>query len=147
MTLGHLNSHLIIFPSFYSLPLSSPPCTLKFLSIRGLHQFLPGKHKTKNKHHPNKQKIIMVDIIGSRIISSILPSVISENIEVATFFALLSYVLFLINWVVTTDWVEKVRYEVAFCQSDTAICFQPYFSLKQLFTAASVFRGDMCNWR
>ena len=89
----------------------------------------------------------MVDIIGSRIISSILPSVISENIEVATFFALLSYVLFLINWVVTTDWVEKVRYEVAFCQSDTAICFQPYFSLKQLFTAASVFRGDMCNWR
>ena len=50
----------------------------------------------------------MTDLLGSRIIQSILPKILKENIEVVTFFALLSYVLFLVNWLVTTDWIEKV---------------------------------------
>jgi hypothetical protein len=39
-----------------------------------------------------------------------------ENIEVATFFALLSYVLFLINWLVTTNWIDKLHlFSAALC--------------------------------
>jgi hypothetical protein len=46
--------------------------------------------------------------LGS-LLQSILPAVIKDNIDVATFFALLSYVLFLINWLVTTDWIDKLH--------------------------------------
>lgn len=45
--------------------------------------------------------------IGSRILQSVLPQVVKENIDVAVFLLLLSYVLFLVNWLVTTDWIEK----------------------------------------
>ena len=48
-------------------------------------------------------------LIGSSIIQSILPTIVNDNIDVAIFFAILSYVLFLINWLVTTDWVEKLH--------------------------------------
>ena len=48
-------------------------------------------------------------ILGSRIIQSILPTIIKENLDVAIFFGILSYVLFLINWLVTTDWIEKLH--------------------------------------
>mmetsp|Transcript_7854 Transcript_7854/g.17041 ORF Transcript_7854/g.17041 Transcript_7854/m.17041 type:complete len:522 (+) Transcript_7854:73-1638(+) len=48
-------------------------------------------------------------IIKSRVIQSILPKIVKDNIDVATFFALLSYVLFLVNWLVTTDWIEKLH--------------------------------------
>ena len=48
-------------------------------------------------------------LIGSSIIQSILPTIVKDNIDVAIFFAILSYVLFLINWLVTTDWVEKLH--------------------------------------
>ena len=41
-------------------------------------------------------------MLSTNLIYSILPTIVKENIELATFFALLSYVLFLINWVVTT---------------------------------------------
>ena len=50
----------------------------------------------------------MTDFIGSRLLHSFLPTIVKENIEIATFFALLSYVLFLVNWLVSTDWIEKV---------------------------------------
>jgi hypothetical protein len=43
------------------------------------------------------------------LLKSLLPAPIQQNIEVATFFALLSYTLFLINWLVTTDWIEKLH--------------------------------------
>ena len=45
----------------------------------------------------------------TQLLRSLLPAPIQQNIEAATFFAILSYVLFLINWVVTTDWVEKLH--------------------------------------
>jgi len=48
-------------------------------------------------------------LLGSRIIQSILPTIIKENLDVAIFFGILSYVLFLINWLVTTDWIEKLH--------------------------------------
>lgn len=50
----------------------------------------------------------MADLIGSRIIQAILPTVLKENIEAVSYFVLLSYVLFLVNWLATTDWIEKV---------------------------------------
>ncbi|KAL7479021.1 hypothetical protein ACHAW6_004767 [Cyclotella cf. meneghiniana] len=50
----------------------------------------------------------MTVFLGS-LLQSILPAAIKDNIDVATFFALLSYVLFLINWLVTTDWIDKLH--------------------------------------
>lgn len=44
-----------------------------------------------------------------QLLQSLLPAPIQQNIELATFFALLSYILFLINWLVTTDWIEKLH--------------------------------------
>lgn len=54
-------------------------------------------------------KIIMTAPLESSLIQHLLPTIIKENIEVATFFALLSYVLFLVNWLVTTDWIDKLH--------------------------------------
>lgn len=55
-------------------------------------------------------------LIGSSIIQSILPTILKENIELATFFGILTYVLFLINWLVTTDFVEKLHlFSLATC--------------------------------
>ncbi|KAL3780106.1 hypothetical protein HJC23_005973 [Cyclotella cryptica] len=48
-------------------------------------------------------------ILANRLLQSIVPAAIKDNIDVATFFALLSYVLFLINWLVTTDWIDKLH--------------------------------------
>lgn len=45
----------------------------------------------------------------TQLLKSLLPAPIQQNIDVATFFALLSYILFLINWLVTTDWIEKLH--------------------------------------
>ena len=47
-------------------------------------------------------------LLGSQLIQAILPTIVKDNIEVASFFALLTYVLFLVNWLVSTDWLEKV---------------------------------------
>jgi hypothetical protein len=47
-------------------------------------------------------------VLGSQLIQAILPTIVKDNIEVASFFALLTYVLFLVNWLVSTDWLEKV---------------------------------------
>lgn len=51
----------------------------------------------------------MTALLESSLIQHLLPTIIKENIEVATFFALLSYVLFLVNWLVTTDWIDKLH--------------------------------------
>ena len=51
----------------------------------------------------------MADFLGNGLLQAVLPKIVKENVEVAAFFALLSYVLFLVNWLVTTDWLEKVR--------------------------------------
>ena len=45
----------------------------------------------------------------NQLLQSLLPTPIKQNIELVTFFALLSYILFLINWLVTTDWIEKLH--------------------------------------
>jgi hypothetical protein len=55
-------------------------------------------------------------LFGSQIIQAILPTIVKDNIEVASFIALLTYVLFLINWLVSTDWLEKVS-EAIFASS------------------------------
>ncbi len=47
-------------------------------------------------------------LLGSQLIQAILPTIVKDNIEVVSFFALLTYVLFLLNWLVSTDWLEKV---------------------------------------
>jgi len=47
-------------------------------------------------------------LLGSQFLQAILPTIVKDNIEVASFFALLTYVLFLVNWLVSTDWLEKV---------------------------------------
>ena len=52
---------------------------------------------------------LMTNSIGHQILRSFLPSILKENVEVATFLALLTYVLFLVNWLVTTDWIEKLH--------------------------------------
>mmetsp|Transcript_18398 Transcript_18398/g.35819 ORF Transcript_18398/g.35819 Transcript_18398/m.35819 type:complete len:512 (+) Transcript_18398:301-1836(+) len=39
----------------------------------------------------------------------LLPTIVKDNMEVASFLALLSYILFLVNWLFTTDFVEKLH--------------------------------------
>ena len=95
----------------------------------------------------------MTDLMGSRLIHSLLPNIVKENIEIATFFALLSYVLFLVNWLVSTDWIEKV------CRCGDASCLQNTPSSYLLFIylissafslyiiVAFIFRCNMRNRR
>ena len=48
------------------------------------------------------------DLIGSGIIQSLIPNIVKDNVEVVNFFLLLSYVLFFVSWLASTEWVEKV---------------------------------------
>ena len=55
-------------------------------------------------------------MLPTNLIYSLLPTIVKENIELATFFALLSYVLFLINWIVTTGKHDARRDRSMRCQ-------------------------------
>lgn len=58
----------------------------------------------------------MTTFTRSYILNSLLPFIIKDNIDVATFLALLSYILFLVNWLVTTDFVDKLHlFSAAIC--------------------------------
>ncbi len=48
------------------------------------------------------------DFIGIAIVQSFLPGIVRDNVDVVNFLLLLSYILFFVNWLATTDWVEKV---------------------------------------
>jgi len=83
---------------------------------RGRHGGTRGTHEggdpaTQPRQHQGARKML-----STNLMYSLLPTIVKENIELATFFALLSYVLFLINWVVTTDWLEKLHlFSLATC--------------------------------
>lgn len=68
-------------------------------------------------------------LLGSQIIQAILPTIVKDNIEVASFFALLTYVLFLVNWLVSTDWLEKVSDDIILIASSFVIRRVRYFIL------------------
>jgi hypothetical protein len=48
------------------------------------------------------------DLIGSGIVRALIPNIVKDNVEVVSFFLLLSYVLFFVSWIASTEWVEKV---------------------------------------
>jgi hypothetical protein len=48
------------------------------------------------------------ELIGSGIVRALIPNIVKDNVDVVSFFLLLSYVLFFVSWIASTEWVEKV---------------------------------------
>lgn len=83
-------------------------------------------------------------MLSTNLMYSLLPTIVKENIELATFFALLSYVLFLINWVVTTGklLLDQDRCSPFWCQPLTASIITPDWLEKlHLFSLATCIIG------
>lgn len=45
-----------------------------------------------------------------RILAELTPTFLKENLQLALFLGLLTYILFLVNWIVTTDWEAKFHW-------------------------------------
>ena len=57
---------------------------------------------------PTINNRMVYDLIGSGIVQALIPNIVKDNVEVVNFFLLLSYVLFFVSWIASTEWVEKV---------------------------------------
>ena len=86
-------------------------------------------------------------LLGSQFLQAILPTIVKDNIEVASFFALLTYVLFLVNWLVSTDWLEKVS-AIVVALSLCSPCLVILDSRLSLFLIIVPFilGSDLRNW-
>jgi hypothetical protein len=63
------------------------------------------------------------DFIGIGIVQTFLPGIVRDNVDVVNFLLLLSYILFFVNWLATTDWVEKVSQRIC----------KPFFDFRLLY--------------
>jgi GTPase SAR1 family protein len=73
-----------------------------------------------------------------RVLAELTPAFIKENLQLVLFFGVLTYVLFLVNWIVTTDWESKFHcFSAVICVS--GLFFLHYSHASLLFQYEVLF--------